>query len=93
MQVMSCLTCTLALKVTNEDMKDIRVLAKGFPTQINFRATLKLIVTSCFNFFAIQCPPLNRITSGRHKSDNNNRMIQLTDVFCALSIYDWASNI
>ncbi len=24
----------------------------------------------------LQCPPLNRITSGRHKSDNNNRMIQ-----------------
>jgi hypothetical protein len=34
----------------------------------------------------IQCPPLNRISLGRHKSDNNNRMIQLTDVFCALHL-------
>ena len=34
----------------------------------------------------IQCPLLNRITLGRHKSDNNNRMIQLTDVFRALFI-------
>jgi hypothetical protein len=41
----------------------------------------------------IQCPPLNVITAGRHKSDNNNRMIQLTDVFCELFIYDWVSNI
>ncbi len=38
----------------------------------------------------IQCPPLNRITLGRHESDNNNRMIQLTDVFCVLFIYIWA---
>ncbi len=29
----------------------------------------------------IQCPPFNRITSGRHKSVNNNRLIQLTDVY------------
>ncbi len=28
----------------------------------------------------IQCPPLNRITLGRHRSNNNNRMIQCTDV-------------
>jgi hypothetical protein len=41
----------------------------------------------------IQCPPLNRITLGRHKSDNNNRMIQLTDVFCALFIYKCAGHI
>ncbi len=32
-------------------------------------------------YFHVQCPPLNRITLGQHKSDNNNRMIQLTDVF------------
>ncbi len=41
----------------------------------------------------IHCPPLNRITLGQHNSDNNNRMIQLTDVFCALFKYYWASNI
>ncbi len=42
----------------------------------------------------VQCPclPLNRITFGQHKSDNNNRMIQLTDVFCVLLRYKWASN-
>ena len=33
----------------------------------------------------IQCPPLNRITLGQHKSDNNNQLIQLTDVF----VYCW----
>jgi hypothetical protein len=32
------------------------------------------------------------ITLGRHKSDNNNRMIKLT-VFCAMFIYNWANNI
>ncbi len=31
-------------------------------------------------------PPLNWITLSQHASDNNNRMIQLTDVFCALFI-------
>ncbi len=40
----------------------------------------------------IQCPPLNRITLGQHESDNNNRMIQLTDVICVLLSYKWASN-
>jgi len=35
----------------------------------------------------IQCPPLNRITLGQHKSDNNNRIIQLTDGFYALFMY------
>jgi hypothetical protein len=33
-----------------------------------------------------QCLPLNGITLGQHESDNNNLMIQLTDVFCALFI-------
>ncbi len=38
-----------------------------------FNSTLVVLI--------VQCPPLNRITLGKHKSDNNNRMIQLTDVF------------
>ncbi len=42
--------------------------------------------------FDIQCLPHNRITLGQHKSDNNNRMIQLTDVFCVLLGYKWTSN-
>ena len=33
----------------------------------------------------LQCPLLNRITLGNHKIDNNNRMIQLTNVFCVLA--------
>jgi hypothetical protein len=40
----------------------------------------------------IQCPPLTRITLGEHKSDNKNRMIQSTDVFCVLLKYKWANN-
>jgi hypothetical protein len=54
------------------------------PTQFYFRFP---------STYVLQCPPLNKITSGQHKSDNNNRMIQLTDVFCTLSIYNWAGNI
>ncbi len=38
----------------------------------------------CDTEFQIQCPPLNRITLGQHKSDNNNRKIQLSYVFCLL---------
>jgi hypothetical protein len=30
----------------------------------------------------LQYQPLNRITLGQDESENNNRMIQLTDVFC-----------
>ncbi len=40
----------------------------------------------------LQCPPLNRITLGQHKSDNNNQMIQLTDVLRVLLRYKWASS-
>ncbi len=46
-----------------------------------------------FLTLSLHCPYINMITSGQHKSDNNNRMIQLTDAFCALSIYKCASNI
>ncbi len=42
---------------------------------------------------SIQCPLLNRITLGLQKSDNNNRMIQLTDVLCVLLRYSGTSNI
>ncbi len=41
----------------------------------------------------IQFPPLNRITLGRHKSDNNNRKIKLNNVFCVLFTNNGASNI
>ncbi len=40
----------------------------------------------------LQCPPLNRITLGQHKSDNNYRMIQLTDEFYVLLWYKWDNN-
>jgi len=41
----------------------------------------------------IHCPLLKRITLGLHKSDNNNRMIQLTDIFYVLLRYNGTSNI
>ena len=41
----------------------------------------------------LQHPPLNGIILGQYKSDNINRMIQLTDVFCVLFGFDWTSNI
>ena len=41
----------------------------------------------------VQCPKLIMITLGQHKSDNNDRMIQLTDVFCILIRYNGTSNI
>jgi len=41
----------------------------------------------------LQCPPLNRITLGQHRSDNNNQMIQLTHIFCVLLRYNGTSNI
>jgi hypothetical protein len=37
-------------------------------------------------YLQLQCPPLISFTLGRHKSDNNNQMIQLIDVFCVLYI-------
>ena len=42
-----------------------------------------LVIRTLFkrSWIVLQGPPLNRITSGQHKSDNNNRMIQLTDNF------------
>ncbi len=39
-----------------------------------------------------QCIMKNWQTLGQYKSDNNNRMIQLTDVHCVLLRYKWASN-
>jgi len=41
--------------------------------------------------FVMQCPTLNRITFGQHKSDNNDGMIQLTKVFCELLRFHLAS--
>jgi len=43
--------------------------------------------------FQVQRPPLNRITLGQYKFDNNNRMTQLTIVFCVLLRYHGTSNI
>ncbi len=55
---------------------------------------MQQMISSLLSFYPndIQCPPLNRITLGQHKSDNNNRMIQLTDVICVLLGYKRASN-
>ena len=40
----------------------------------------------------VLCPPL-RITLGQLKSENNNRTIQLTGVFCVQFKYNGTSNI
>jgi len=52
----------------------------------------KISVSLFHRFFVtknhLQCPPLNRITLGQHKSDNYNRMIQLTDLFCVLLTFE-----
>ena len=42
------------------------------------------------NLFSInvQCLPLNRITLCKHKSNDNKRMIQLTDTFFVLLRYN-----
>ncbi len=50
-------------------------------------------LTQTVLFITIQCPSLNRITLSQHRSDNNNRMIQLTDAFCVLLRYNGTSNI
>jgi hypothetical protein len=42
------------------------------------------------HFFAII---VSRLIGSLYKSENNNQIIQLTDVFCALFIYNWSSNI
>ena len=41
----------------------------------------------------VQFPPLNWITLGLHKSDNNNQMIQSTEVLRVLFRYKVTSNI
>jgi hypothetical protein len=64
------------------------------------RAQLELILLSCkrllfyYNnsFYSARCF-IDRITSGKHKSDNNNRIIQLTNVFRALFMHKRASNL
>ncbi len=67
--------------------------------KINILRHQILVLKICFSFnvstsiLDMQCPPLNRITLSRLRSGNNNRMIQITDVFCALLIYTWASDI
>ena len=52
-----------------------------------------LYFSKTLKFLKVQCPPLNRITLGQHKSDSNNRMIQLAYVFCVLFWYNGTSNI
>ena len=41
----------------------------------------------------LQCPPLNRITSGQHKCDNNKRMILLTSGFWLLIRHNGVGSI
>ena len=43
------------------------------------------------NLNLVQRLPLNRITLGQHKSDNNNQMIRFTDLFCVLFRFNGTS--
>ena len=45
-----------------------------------------------FSTNLLNCPQFNRITLGQHESDNNDRIIQLLDVFCLLFVYNGTSN-
>ncbi len=54
-----------------------------------------LFLSWCIYFIInliIQCMQLNRITLGKHKSDSNKWMIQLTGEFCVLLGYRRGSN-
>ncbi len=55
---------------------------------LKIESTTKLFLT-----LSVQCLPLNRITLGQYKRDNNNRLIQLTDVSCVMLRYNGTSNI
>jgi len=63
--------------------KKLRNLINLSPTQ--FRLSTPNLEKNNQTFTnGIQCPPPYRITLGQHKCDNNNQMIQLTNVFCVL---------
>ncbi len=69
---------------------------QNLETNFVWKSKLKslCIVQICLEKIRVlQCPPLNRIILDRHKSDNNNQMIQLTNVFCVLLVYNEASDI
>ena len=52
-----------------------------------------IIVISLLYHIYLNTVPAARITLGQHKSDNSNRMIQLTNVFCILFRYNGNCNI
>ncbi len=53
-----------------------------------------ILILPTYKRVLVKCPPLKRINFGRHKSlDNNIRMIQLTNLFCVLFIYNDVSYI
>jgi len=66
-------------------------LQEVFLDKIVGQNTLLFFSLSFFNLK--QCPPLNRVNLGQHKSDNNNQMIRVTEVVCVLLKYIGAFNI
>ena len=59
-----------------------------------FRGSTKFLLGSLkMLLMVLQYPPLNGFTLAQHKRDNNNRMIQLTDIFCVLFKSNGTSDI
>ncbi len=56
---------------------------------------LKLILEKTIKAIGcdVQCPTLNMVTLGWHKSHKNKRMITLTDTFCGQFIYKRPINV
>ena len=72
-----------------EAINDLRIQfpfrkRKSFTFQLSFITFKNFFNFNCILKNYIQCPPLYRITSDQHKSDNINWMIQWTNVFCVL---------
>jgi hypothetical protein len=82
-------------KILAKDKKMQNFVLSKFVKVTNLVTSFLLLVEKFnyrfLNLVVVQCPLLNRITLGQHKSDNNNQMIQITDVFCVLLRYDWAT--
>ncbi len=63
-------------------MKDLYIF-----TELHIKTNMVKVFISVGRYNNIQCLPLNKITLNQQKSDNNNRMIQLTDVFlCTVKV-------
>ncbi len=81
-------------------MSEFRIHKKGASKKAKYRMFFRGGAFFTFPLFDqllsqnnVQCPPLNWITSGRIKSDNINRMIQLTEVTFMLKNFTKMKNV